>query len=117
MKLNRIISRCFQGFYLSALTIAALVTGPIVTSNNASAEVIQIPLASQAGELKSMARPQRGMTKASVSTEFGKPLVIGPAVGDPPITRWEYQDYYVFFEHEHVIHSVLKHRPTNLNQN
>jgi len=28
-------------------------------------------------------------------------------VGKPPISRWEYPGFVVYFEHEHVIHSVV----------
>ena len=31
-----------------------------------------------------------------------------PAVGQPPITRWDFADYSVFFEYQHVIHAVPK---------
>ena len=34
----------------------------------------------------------------------------GPAVGNPPISRWEYPGFVVYFEHEHVIHSVVSAR-------
>jgi hypothetical protein len=27
-------------------------------------------------------------------------------VGHPPITRWDYPAYSVFFEHDHVLHTV-----------
>ena len=30
-----------------------------------------------------------------------------PAVGKPPISRWEYPGFVVYFEHDHVIHSVV----------
>jgi hypothetical protein len=76
------------------------------------AEVIEIPLASQASEMQNLERPKTGMTTAQVIDQFGEPLTSTAAVGDPPISRWEYTDYYVYFEYSHVIHTVLKHRPT-----
>ena len=30
------------------------------------------------------------------------------AVGNPPITRWEYPSFVVFFENNIVLHSVVK---------
>jgi hypothetical protein len=40
----------------------------------------------------------------------------GP-VGEPPITRWDYDKFVVVFEYNRVIHSVTKHdtppRPAN----
>ena len=34
-----------------------------------------------------------------------------PAVGHPPITRWDYRSFSVYFEYDHVINSVLHHQP------
>ena len=54
------------------------------------------------------ARPSRGMTAASVETRYGAPEAKGAPVGDPPISRWEYKDFVVFFEYDRVIHAVVK---------
>ena len=56
----------------------------------------------------STARPTRGMTAASVESRFGTPQAKEAAVGDPPISRWEYKDFVVFFEYDRVIHAVVK---------
>ncbi len=53
-------------------------------------------------------RPSRGMTQAGVESKYGQPKSVEAAVGEPPITRWEYADFVVFFEHDKVIHAVLK---------
>lgn len=53
-------------------------------------------------------RPARGMTMDRVSAAWGAPVSKGAAVGQPPITRWEYPDFVVFFEYDHVIHAVAK---------
>ena len=52
-------------------------------------------------------RPTRGMTMDQVKREYGEPSLAHPWVGDPPITRWDYPDYSVFFEYRHVLTSVL----------
>ncbi len=54
-----------------------------------------------------LATPTRGMTMSQVSTKFGTPVSKIPAVGNPPISRWEYPGFVVYFEREHVIHSVV----------
>jgi len=54
-----------------------------------------------------IATPARGMTMDQVAAKFGAPVSKVPAVGTPPISRWEYQGFVVYFEHEHVIHSVV----------
>ncbi len=53
-------------------------------------------------------RPTRGMTQDRVESEFGAPMSRKAAVGDPPISSWEYQNMVVFFEYDRVIHAVLK---------
>lgn len=54
-------------------------------------------------------RPARGSTMASVEARFGAPVERRAAVGDPPITRWDYAQFSVFFEHDKVLHAVLIH--------
>lgn len=54
------------------------------------------------------ARPTRGMSQTSVQSKFGSPRAIRSPVGEPPITRWEYQDFIVYFEFDKVIHAVAK---------
>jgi len=50
--------------------------------------------------------PGRGMSAAQVQKQFGAPAEkIGP-VGKPPISRWVYPTFVVYFEGHHVIHSV-----------
>ncbi len=51
--------------------------------------------------------PSKGMPMDKVTQIHGQPRVITAAVGDPPITRWIYDEYTVYFEHKHVIHSVI----------
>jgi hypothetical protein len=52
------------------------------------------------------------MTMDQVATKFGTPVTKVPAVGKPPISRWEYPGFVVYFEHEHVIHSVVGTSPS-----
>ncbi len=51
--------------------------------------------------------PANGMTMSEVERRFGEPSERRAAVGNPPITRWIYAEYTVFFEHDLVIDSVL----------
>ena len=52
-------------------------------------------------------RPARGMLMSAVEQKFGAPLNRHPAVGQPPITRWDYDGFAVFFEKDRVIHAVV----------
>jgi hypothetical protein len=56
----------------------------------------------------SVARPKSGVTAQSVEEKFGAPDARIAPVGDPPISRWEYKDFVVFFEYDRVIHTVVK---------
>ncbi len=51
--------------------------------------------------------PKRGMTMSEVRKRFGAPRVQLPPVGRPPITRWKYPGYTVYFEYHYVIDSVV----------
>jgi len=50
--------------------------------------------------------PHRGQSMDQVRSQYGEPVMTLDAVGTPPITRWEYQGYWVYFEHNLVITSV-----------
>jgi hypothetical protein len=61
---------------------------------------------------KGMNLPARGLTMAQVERNYGAPLrKLSPRGGDtkkhPQINRWDYSKFIVYFEHSHVIHSVL----------
>lgn len=56
--------------------------------------------------------PRRGMSMAQVERNYGAPVrKLAPRGGDtqkhPQINRWDYTKFIVYFERNHVIHSVL----------
>jgi hypothetical protein len=51
-------------------------------------------------------KPTRGMTQERVQSRYGEPRSKDAAVGDPPISRWHYDGFVVYFEYDRVIHSV-----------
>ncbi|HJT97789.1 MAG TPA: hypothetical protein VJ696_05685 [Rhodanobacteraceae bacterium] len=60
--------------------------------------------------------PTRGMTMAQVEQRFGAPVEKLPTAGGdaprhPPINRWRYDGYTVYFERSRVIHSVVDAAP------
>jgi hypothetical protein len=55
----------------------------------------------------SIDRPHGGMTMQAVETHYGAPQERHAAVGKPPITRWDYPAFTVFFENDRVIHAVV----------
>jgi hypothetical protein len=58
-------------------------------------------------------RPKPGMSMTAVESTYGAPserrASVGGAVAEqPPITRWDYPSFSVYFEHETVIHAVAR---------
>ena len=51
--------------------------------------------------------PKNGKSKAEIESKYGVPEQKHGAVGDPPISRWEYPTYSVYFEYDLVLFSVL----------
>lgn len=75
------------------------------------------PASSQsAAALPASALPPKGMSRAAVSSQFGQPHTRHAPVGggsprQPPITRWDYAGFSVFFEHDHVVDAVERNNP------
>ena len=60
-----------------------------------------------------MNAPRRGLTMAQVERMYGAPSSKLPTAGGdtalhPPINRWVYPNYIVYFERNHVINSVAQ---------
>lgn len=56
--------------------------------------------------------PRRGSSMAQVEARYGAPAQKFAAVGGgspktPPITRWQYDGFSVYFENDHVVNAVL----------
>ena len=56
--------------------------------------------------------PHRGASMAQVQARYGAPArkfapVGGGSVHTPPITRWSYPTFSVYFENSHVVDAVL----------
>lgn len=58
--------------------------------------------------------PPRGTTMQQVRARFGPPLKTYAPVGDPPITRWDYRGFSVYFEYELFLHAVVPTDPEPL---
>lgn len=67
--------------------------------------IMESPPNSPAG----LIRPEAGMDRQSVKQRFGEPVEVYAPVGDPPITRWGYPGYSVYFEYDRVITTVIHH--------
>ena len=86
------------------LAISLLSTNAMLVT----AENLKVPIGTQTPESQQIAHPTTGATKAQVKNQYGEPLKENPAKGKPPISNWEYAEFTVYFENDHVIHSVVK---------
>ena len=79
-----------------------------------SAEVLLLQTIQEAPENSpaGLERPTRGSTMSQVESRFGAPEERISAVGQPPIARWHYPDYTVFFEYDRVIETVVRREPS-----
>jgi hypothetical protein len=84
------------------LTLACLAS--MASIGQLSADVLLIEEVRQA---ERMTLPSNGMSMSEVRTRFGEPSQQAGAVGEPPITRWEYQQWSVYFEYKLVLFTVL----------
>jgi hypothetical protein len=70
----------------------------------AQADVLLIEEVRQSGR---MDLPVNGISKDEVRARFGDPVDKIAAIGDPPITRWNYAGWSVYFEYDLVLFTVL----------
>lgn len=95
---------------IKALLAAALFAASLPCAH---ADVLAVPPAAATGDT---VLPAKGSSMAAVSREFGAPKLRHPAVGGdspkhPPITRWDYESFSVFFENQHVVDAVRPDAP------
>ncbi len=99
---QRALSPRRQLLWLAAFALAAALLR--AAAAHAETQVSGDQVSARASEV---ARPSGGMTMKAVEARFGAPQERHPAVGKPPITRWDYPAFAVYFENERVIHAVV----------
>jgi hypothetical protein len=87
------------------IALVALVGGFV---GGASADTLDMQGTDSVSRFEEAGKPTRGMSQARVEANFGTPQSRVSPVGDPPITRWDYGTFVVFFEYDKVIHSVTR---------
>jgi hypothetical protein len=85
----------FTSWLVPALAALAL-------SGAALADELQMPAPESTAD-----KPASGMSMEKVEAKYGAPTRRVPAIGEPPITRWEYPGFVVYFEHSLVVHTVV----------
>jgi hypothetical protein len=112
---------------LPGIALSAAVTPPAATTAAPAVTSMAMPSAAQPAQAPADAQnqpaanapalPTRGMDMANVEHIYGAPLeklAPVPAKGTrmhPPITRWIYPTFVVYFEYDHVVHAVTKAHP------
>jgi len=69
--------------------------------------VADVLVIEQVRQVEAMAVPDNGQTQSEVETAFGAPESKSAPVGDPPITKWTYPHWSVYFEYDRVLFTVL----------
>lgn len=95
---------------LIALSLGFILAGPV------SADVLLMESIDSTSDVQT---PRKGTNMSSVRSSFGNPQQEHPAVSTtgnprhPPITRWDYPEFSVFFENDLVLHSVVRRPQAN----
>jgi hypothetical protein len=89
---------------LRSKLLAGLAVAVVAATASVAVHAEQLSTPSEASSQAD--RPARGMSMEKVEATYGAPSRRDPAVGEPPITRWEYPGFVVYFEHQFVIHTV-----------
>lgn len=100
--------------FLVASVIAGLVFGATAAAQTTTTVTTKgdVLLMHQVQKEHQMNLPKRGLTMAQVEARYGAPLQKldtrgGDSARHPPINRWQYPGYTVYFERNRVIHSVI----------
>ena len=113
-------------FYVTAIAAAGF-AGQLLLLPTAAAETLEVPTEPSSATVSSAApaseapvsTPQRGDSQASVLSAYGEPQLRHPVAGggsrrQPPIHRWDYAGFSVFFERTTVVDVVIKDQPAPL---
>ena len=93
---------------MSKFKAFALIAVFSALANFTHSETLRMGTSVNAALFEHAGKPSRGMSQARVEAVYGRPNSRVAAIGDPPIARWEYADFVVFFEYNKVIHAVTK---------
>ena len=103
---------------MKALTLTLALTAGLLLQAPAQAETLLVDRV----QSETQAMPGRGQSMSQVESTFGAPRVKHAAISgpnnrraNPPITRWDYAGYTVYFEYNHVVDAVAnKSNPSEI---
>lgn len=81
------------------ILLAAFIFAPTLSSQEITLSI------ANSGDA-STPKPAHGQTMDQVLQQFGEPAEKLNPVGTPPIIKWVYKDFTIYFESQTVIHSV-----------
>ncbi len=95
---------------MKALTLSLALAAGMLLQAPAQADTLLVDRTQSQSETV----PARGQSMAQVEARFGAPTVKHAAISgpnnrraNPPITRWDYPGYSVYFEYTHVVDAVV----------
>ena len=91
----------------AALTVAALLALLVHTPPVSAQTLLISPRQEPPNSAEGVPRPVRGMSMQTVLERFGEPRERLPAVGEPPITRWVYERFTVYFEGDLTLRALV----------
>ena len=91
--------------------ITELLFSGFVFITTLQADELIVPISKQAEDVKGiMPTPRQGQSMTLVQAKWGQAISRSETVGEPPITKLEYPDFFVYFENQTVIHTVIKYQ-------
>ncbi len=88
----------------TVLTLILIFFAGLAPVGIAQADVLLIEEVRQSDR---MSLPPNGMSMIEVRARYGDPVDQLAAIGDPPITQWDYDKWSVYFEYRTVLFTVL----------
>ena len=92
------MSARYKSITFTTLACLFLLTGNVFADN------LKIPGHMEVNS--QLVMPSRGQSMDKVLAEFGEPERRIEAIGQPPITEWDYVDFRVYFVYSTVLHSL-----------
>ncbi len=101
---------------MKVLTLSLALTAGLLLQAPAQAETLLV----ERVQSQTQAMPGRGQSMSQVESRFGAPQVKHAAISgpnsrrsNPPITRWDYAGFSVYFEYSHVVDAVASKSSPN----
>jgi len=97
-----ITSAIMSAGIISACVMSTCIGLSLLSAPASSDELKMVPPPAE----RAANRPSRGTSMDKVLATYGSPTRKVAPIGQPPIERWEYPAFTVYFEYQKVIHSV-----------